>query len=112
MQLRASERRHIQKDYIERDRAAYDDSESCQRLPDMRGECRAKRLLLFWCAPCCEKGRGFVEASANIEPQRSDDETEQERRTPAPAVKRLGRQNARDQGAQQRACEHSQALAD
>src|SRR5262249_39394245 len=66
----------------------------------------------FRSAPCCEKRRSLVEAAANIKSQRSDDETKQKRDTPAPAIERFWRQNACDQGAQQRACEHGQALAD
>jgi hypothetical protein len=65
----------------------------------MRGERSPERLLLACAPPRCEKGPGFIESTADIEPQWPDDETKKEWYAPTPAVERLGRENARDKRA-------------
>jgi len=65
----------------------------------MRGERSAKRLLFARAPRYCEKVLGFIEPTADIEPQWSNDETKEKWYAPSPAVERLRRENARDKRA-------------
>ena len=58
------------------------------------------------------EGVGLIEMAADVEADRADDQAEQERYSPAPAVKRLGREATRDGRAHERAQEQRDALAD
>src|SRR5262249_11098581 len=112
MQLCAGECRHIQKNHIERDRAGYHDSKCCQYLPEMREERCAKYSLLPYASPRSEKSRCLVDTAADVKPERSDQQTEQERHAPTPAVDCVGRKNACDKCTQQRASKNRQTLTD
>src|SRR6516165_4663398 len=54
---------------------------------------------------------GFAETTADVEPDRTDDEAEQEGQTPAPPVKCIGRKAERHQRAHQSPREQGQACA-
>src|SRR5271169_4767054 len=58
-----------------------------------------------------EENLGFIEMTADVEPDRADDEAEQERHTPTPTVECTGRKAARHQRAHQSPREHGRACA-
>src|SRR5262245_41058789 len=78
----------------------------------MREEGRAKCFSLLHAPPRCEKSRCLIETAADVKSERSDQQTEQKRQAPTPAVDRFAWKNACDKCTQERASKHRQTLAD
>src|SRR5215471_15495275 len=112
MQLCASKCRNVDEDHVERDRSRHDHSQASQHFLSVGHEHAARTPLTGQSSVRLEKCGSLIEIAANIKSYRTDDQTEQERNTPAPAVERLGCQRARKQRSQNRTEKHCQALAD
>src|SRR5580692_8057142 len=102
MQLRAGKSRHVKQEHVERDGARGNKTPTHRQFPDMGSNRRDEARLGSHGSSFLKEDFGLFEMAADVEPDWSYDQAEQERDPPTPTVQRFRRQAARQEDPQER----------
>ncbi|CRR63345.1 hypothetical protein PAERUG_E16_London_17_VIM_2_04_14_06161 [Pseudomonas aeruginosa] len=111
-QLLVGEGRHIHQHHVEGHRADHRQAHAHQHAAPVFAQHAEQPLALAGLPDGFEEGLGLAHVAADPQSHRTDQQTEQERHPPAPALQGLGVQAMGDQRAHPRTGEHRQALAE